>query len=116
MTKRGLNCLLLSVNEIDLPVQKRGLIHKTRRPYEALDTRTYPVNTPLLKGQNLPAHVPVLGWGDPGEQKTPTWNSRTHYPQPRATTPKTRTSDHIMTRQCRSTNQVTLGITAQSPF
>ena len=71
MTKRGLNCLLLSVNEIDLPVQKRGLIHKTRRPYEALDTRTYPVNTPLLKGQNLPAHVPVLGWGDPGEQKPP---------------------------------------------
>lgn len=43
MAQRGLNCLLFQVNEIDLPVQKRGYKHKTRRPYGALDTKEDPV-------------------------------------------------------------------------
>ena len=47
MARRGLYCLLFPVNEIDLPVQKRGYTHKTRRPYEALDAKTDYVKQPL---------------------------------------------------------------------
>ena len=46
MALRGLNCLLFQVSEIDLPVQKRGYTHKTRRPYGALDTKAYHVKHP----------------------------------------------------------------------
>lgn len=46
MARRGLSCLLFQVNEIDLSVQKREYFHKTRRPYEALDTKTDHVKAP----------------------------------------------------------------------
>lgn len=46
MAPRGLSCLHFPVNEIDLPVQKRGLLHKTRRPYGALDTKADYVKHP----------------------------------------------------------------------
>lgn len=39
MAKRGLNCLPLLISEIDLPVQKRGYLYKTKRPCGALNTK-----------------------------------------------------------------------------
>ncbi|XP_040592993.1 humanin-like 8 [Mesocricetus auratus] len=36
MAKRGFNCLLFPISEIDLPVKRRGYNNKTRRPYGAL--------------------------------------------------------------------------------
>nr|C0HLU6.1 RecName: Full=Humanin-like protein; Short=HNr; AltName: Full=Rattin [Rattus norvegicus] len=35
MAKRGFNCLLLSISEIDLPVKRLESPNKTRRPYGA---------------------------------------------------------------------------------
>ena len=46
MASRGLNCLPSKVNEIDLPVQKRGYTRKTRRPYGALDISQPTSNAP----------------------------------------------------------------------
>ncbi|XP_052028075.1 humanin-like protein, partial [Apodemus sylvaticus] len=34
--KRGFNCLLFLISEIDLPVKRLELYNKTRRPYGAL--------------------------------------------------------------------------------
>lgn len=71
MASRGLNCLLSPVNEIDLPVQKRGYSHKTRRPYGALDTKIAHVKA-LEQQTKLNDPSPnVFGWGDLGEKSNP---------------------------------------------
>jgi len=69
MASRGLSCLPSTVNEIDLPVQKRGYARKTRRPYGALDTKAAHVKHPLKEHkQNGPCSY-VFGWDDHGEKQ-----------------------------------------------
>jgi len=69
MASRGLNCLPFKVNEIDLPVQKRGCTRKTRRPYGALDIKRLMSNAPS-KGieQNEPRRN-IFSWDDRGKRQ-----------------------------------------------
>lgn len=45
MAKRGSTCLLQTISEIDLPVQKQGWYYKTRRPCGTLNTDQLHIHT-----------------------------------------------------------------------